>query len=164
MREREERRKVWLQARMHSDAGWSDVTVRNISKRGMEISAHQPITPGSYIEICRAPYTIVARIMWAAGDRLGARSQDPIDVNGLVAVATGEQPGRGKIGHIVDAPQTHERRSAARAGRSETVSSRLQFVTLAAVVAVAAFLIATQVSARLAAPLEKIRSALAGNA
>jgi hypothetical protein len=164
MREREERRKVLLQARMHSDAGWSDVTLRNISKRGMEISAHQPITPGSYVEICRAPYTIVARIVWVAGDRLGARSQDPIDVDGLVAAAAGEQPGTGKIGHIADAPQRLERRSAERAARNEALSSRLQFVALGAAVAVAAFLIAAQVSDRLAAPFEQVRSALAGKA
>ncbi|MDB5705242.1 MAG: hypothetical protein JWN66_2358 [Sphingomonas bacterium] len=165
MRQREERRKVLFRARMHSDAGWSDVVVRNISRRGMQISTSEPVRPGSYVEICRAPYRIVARIMWSANDQLGARSQDPIDVNGLIALAASGKAAAEKTGHTVEKgePRTHERRTAERAVDSRHLSSRLQFVSLAGAIVVAAFLLANVVSAGLGAPFARIESALAAH-
>lgn len=148
---------------MRSDAGWSDVVVRNISRRGMLISSNTPVKRGSYIEIRRAHFTIVARIMWAAKDRLGARTQDPIDIEGLIAAATGQQLA-GKAGDQAGARPAlaNERRAVDRAVQSRASGGRFQFLALIAAGAFVAFLIAERVGASLSAPFEQVRSALAG--
>jgi len=149
---------------MRSDAGWSDVVVRNVSRRGMLISCNQPIKRGSYIEIRRAHFTIVARIMWAAKDRLGARTQDPIDIEGLIAAATGQKIASGKTGDPAGGQPSlaNERRTVDRSTQSRDLGARFQFVALIAAAAFVAFLIAEQVGAGLSAPFERARSALAG--
>ena len=146
---------------MRSDAGWSDVVVRNISRRGMLISSNTPVKRGSYIEIRRAHHIIVARIMWAAKDRLGARTQDPIDIEGLIAAATGQQLA-GKTGDGARPALANERRAVDRAAQSRDSGARFQFLALIAAGAVVAFLIAERVGASLSAPFEQVRSALAG--
>lgn len=149
---------------MRSDHGWSDVVVRNVSRRGLLLAADIPATPGAYIEIRRAPFTIVARIVWAADQLMGVRLQDPIDIDGFVAVAARELPRSiGKVGHSGGGsrPILVERRSADRLADSRRDSSRFQFVTLGIVLACAALLIAQQVGERLSAPLDRVGSALA---
>jgi hypothetical protein len=163
MRNREERRKVLLRARMHSDAGWSDIAVRNISRRGMLICARQTLKPGDYVEIRRASYTIVARIVWAKDEQLGVRSQDPIDVGGLISVATGEQPGgTAKSGQLVTERRMADRQTTTdRIQQSRQLSSRFQFILLGAAAVAAAWTIATEIGGRLTAPLDRIRTTLA---
>ena len=149
-----------LRVRMRSDAGWSDAVVRNVSRRGMLIAANEPIKPGTYIEIRRLHHIIIARTMWSAKGRIGARTQDPIDVEGLIAAAAGLQnPGAPAVARPAHAP---DRRSADRAKQSRDHGARLQFVALICAGAFVAFLIAAQVSASLSAPFEQVRLALAG--
>lgn len=147
---------------MHSDAGWSDVTIRNISRRGFQISTSQPVKPGAYIELRRAHYTIVARIAWTADGKVGARSQDVIDVSGLLAVSIGKSPGDGGQASPPASPHTHERRSTPRHDVSRQRSSRLQFAAMIATVVAAAVMIASDMGTVLAQPLAAAKSALAG--
>lgn len=165
MRKRDERQKVMLSARMLSDKGWSDVAVRDLSPGGMMIVADTRLKPGKCIEIRRAPYTIVARIVWTNGKRIGLRAQDPIDVRGLIAVATGGSPdGLGKIAERRD-PGTgrlNERRAPDRPIDARVISSRFQFVLLIASMAISAWLIADSMGAWFAAPLKLVRQALGG--
>ena len=147
---------------MHSDAGWSDVTIRNISRRGFQISTSQPVKPGAYIELRRAHYTIVARIAWTADGKVGAQSQDVIDVSGLLAVSTGKSPGDGGQGSSPVLPLPHERRAVPRHEAGRQQSSRLQFAAMIATAAAAAFMIASDMATVLAQPLAAARSALAG--
>ena len=165
MRKREERRKVLFRVRLRSEAGWSDVVVRNISRRGMLISADPPPRPGTYIEIRRARHTIVARVMWAAGSSVGLRTQDPIDVDGLIAAAALEQAGGAESAgqrSRAEAPRTEERRAVKRDGEARQWSSHLQFGALAAAVAGAALLIASAVRDQLDTPFAAITAALGG--
>jgi hypothetical protein len=166
LRKREERRKVLLRVRLRSDTGWSDVLVRNISRRGMLISADPSLKPGAYIEIRRARYTIVARVVWSSGNSFGLRTQDPIDVDGLIAVAAIEQAGGADTATArsqPEAPRTHERRAVKRVEHARQISSHLQFGVLALALAVAAWLIASEVSNQLARPLDQVRAALGGS-
>jgi len=159
MLKREQRRRVMLPVLMRSDAGWSEAVVRDISRRGMLISSSLPFRRGTYVEVRRAEHIIVARIMWSVGGRAGARTQDPIDVDRLIGVATGAP---GSQGHG-EGPDLPERGLAERAGQSRDRSARLQFVALASAGALAALLLAEQVGASLAVPLHAIRVALAGD-
>ena len=170
MRQREQRRKVLIRARMRSDSGWSDVVVHDISRRGIGISASEPVKPGAYVEIRRASHRIVARIIWSSDRRVGARSQDPIDIDGLIAAAA--EAGRSPDGtgarsknppSAMPERRTTERRLTKRAERSRDLSSRLQFVALAALFGIAAVLIASNVNRLLAAPFERIRTSLSEN-
>lgn len=165
MRKREERRKVLLRVRLRSESGWSDVLVRNISRRGMLITADPSLKPGTYIEIRRARHTIVARVVWSAGGSVGLRTQDPIDVDGLIAAAALEQAGctdsagpRPEPG----VPPAYERRAVKRDGQARQWSSQLQFGLLAAALAFAALLIASEVRNQLATPFARITEALGG--
>ncbi len=148
---------------MRCDGGWSDVVVHNISRRGMLISSNLPVKRGAYIEIRRANHVIVARIMWNAKGRFGARTQDPIDIEGLIAAATGQQPA-GKTEYQAGARPAgaNDRRAVDRAAQSRNHGARFQFLALIAAGALVAFLIAEQVGAGLSAPFERARSALTG--
>lgn len=80
MRNREPRRNVYLKARMRQGSDWSDVTIRNVSARGMLLWAEEPPRPGTYLEICGPATTLVVRTMWSRDGYFGVRSQDRIDV------------------------------------------------------------------------------------
>ena len=86
---REPRRKVAVAARMRVDGKYSDVCIRDISSRGMMLQAATPPRPGTYIEILRAAHIVVARVVWASDRRFGIRSQDRIDIRGIVEATPG---------------------------------------------------------------------------
>jgi hypothetical protein len=84
-RAREERRTIFLKARLRTDAGWSEVSIGNISSRGLMFRAQTPPPRGSFIEIRHRSTTIVGRVAWSHGSRCGVRTQDQIDIQGLLA-------------------------------------------------------------------------------
>ena len=57
----------------------------HLSRRGLGIQAPDPPPRGSYVEVCRGPVVVVARVMWAKGHRAGLHSQDPIWIEGLLS-------------------------------------------------------------------------------
>jgi hypothetical protein len=61
-RAREERRTIFLKARLRTDAGWSAVSIGNISLRGLMFRAQTPPPRGSFIEIRHRSTTIVGRV------------------------------------------------------------------------------------------------------
>lgn len=84
MRAREPRRKVRFKARMRGDRGWADVTIRDLSSRGMLLSMETPPAVGSYVEICGPSTTLIARAVWVKGEYFGVRTQDRIDIDSLI--------------------------------------------------------------------------------
>jgi hypothetical protein len=164
MRNREHRRNIMLRAQLRSETGSSDVLVRNISPRGLLVSTNPSLKRGAYIEIRRDRQTIVARVMWAAGSFAGLRTQDPIDVDRLLAVTPNKAKGADKAGldSRSSTPGTQQRGPAKWIEHARIVSSRLQFGVLAATLAIAALLVAWAVNDQLAAPLHKVRTALGG--
>jgi len=76
MRPREDRRRVMISSRLRCGIQWRDAVIVNVSSRGVGLSAGSPPDPGSYVEIRRGAYLIVARVIWVNGVRFGVRTQD----------------------------------------------------------------------------------------
>ncbi len=72
-------------ARMRRGTGWGDVTIHNMSSRGLLATADEEFRPGTVIEIRRIHHIIVGRVVWAKGQYFGVRTQDKIDIDGIVS-------------------------------------------------------------------------------
>lgn len=149
-------------ARMRAGEAWSDVCIRNISSFGMLLESAEPPARGTYVEIRRGPHVVVARAIWRQGERFGVRTQDKIDINGLVAANT-TQPKRAADGEEVER-RSPERLTveqvAQRANRSRQISAAIQFGVIGIVALGAALLAASTVRDILAKPLSTIADKL----
>ena len=105
-RTREPRQPVRIGARLKSGRGWSDIVLRNVSARGVMGQCAAPPERGDYVEVRCGAYVIVARVAWAREDSFGARAQDLIALDDLIASAEGRSR------------QTDERRQQERAATS----------------------------------------------
>lgn len=84
---REERKTVFVRARLRTDQGWSDVTIGNVSSRGLMLQSTAALRRNEFIEVRYHHVTIVGRIVWSGGTRCGVRTQDCIDLAALLARA-----------------------------------------------------------------------------
>ena len=82
---REERRTILPRVRLRADAGWSEVTIVNVSSRGLMFRCPSPPERGSFIEIRHRGASIVGRVAWSRGSRCGIRTQDRLDIQELLA-------------------------------------------------------------------------------
>jgi hypothetical protein len=158
MEPREPRNKVLVRARMQCGARWQDVCILNYSARGLGLTCEEPPPRGTYLEIRRGPFVIVAKVAWCKGHRFGARTQDPV---AHVAIVGKVAPG-GRNGEVGDAV---ERRSAPRLMTPVRKESRergrsIEFAGMAIAVLAGAVVVADSAYAQLSRPLEQVRSAL----
>lgn len=84
---REDRRSVRIPARLYADASWTDVTIRNVSSRGMLLETSVPLKRGVYLEVRRGTAVIIARAVWTKGKKAGVRTQDIVLVDQLIKSA-----------------------------------------------------------------------------
>src|SRR3546814_12398382 len=84
LRSREKRAAACIKARMRADDGWSDVTIYNVSSRGLMARLGSPPVKGSYVEIWHRNVCVVGQVRWAQGGRFGILSQDKIDISALL--------------------------------------------------------------------------------
>ncbi len=153
-----------LRARMRYGADWGDVLIHNMSSRGLLATADVDCPPGTIIEIRRIHHVIVGRVVWQNGGYFGVRTQDRIDIDGIVAA----KPPTHKPG----AEPVSDRRAATRRGMSiadrEAGSQRFarafQFVVMIAVGGTAALLLAGEVGGLLSRPFAVIGAHLDGSA
>ena len=154
MRKREDRVPVAIAARMRAGAGWTDIVIRNVSPRGMLVRAGCPTTPGTYVEIRRGRLVVAARAVWANGDMVGIRLQDPIQLDALC----------GGVARMPDndaAPIAAPARSLrALADRSREHGRMLQYLLLLIGTAVAAAALAFAVAGTLSSPFDAVRTSL----
>lgn len=160
MTKREPRRKVLVRARMRLGNDWSDVTIRNMSSRGLMAQAVDAPVTGSYVEIRRGRQIVIGRTVWCNGQNFGVRTQDRIDVEAIVT----EVPQRPQGDHAErrDAATRHAPSAAQRLERSRRISSAAQFLAIGAIGVAAAFYVAQSVFNLLSAPLTAVRAALGG--
>ena len=161
---REPRRTVILKARMRDGDGWRAVTICNISSRGLMAKCPAPPAKGGYIEVRHRSVCIVGRVVWSQGSRFGIRTQDKIDIAGLLDASAQKGNGTG------EAAGTAERRSTARpdpdlsariaASRHFARAFDWSIIVLACVVG-ASFIFGAA-STALKAPMQKVAAALAG--
>lgn len=163
LKPREERKTVFVHARVRNDVGWSDVTIGNVSSRGLMLQSTAPLRRNDFVEVRYRQVCIVGRIVWVGGTRCGVRTQDQIDVAGLLSRAptrrrkSGEE--RRAIARKLEAP----RRKAADTAESSRRTARLFDWAIIAIGggATAAFVAQLMFSA-LDAPLTRIGVALGG--
>lgn len=158
MRTRDPRRNVYLKARMRQGSDWSDVTIRNISSRGMLLWAEEAPRPGSYLEICGPATTLVVRAVWARDGYFGVRSQDKIDIESAIS---------GGRWRCVDPSPAQQRRPGANDVAVHHDSSRhrgasYEFGALLLCALAVAILSAMFLHGFLAAPFAKVASKLGG--
>jgi hypothetical protein len=160
VKQREQRQKVMIRARMRSGVVWHDVAILNLSKGGLGIQAADPPLRGAYVEICRGRHVIIARVMWTKGHRAGLKSQDPIWTDSLLA-----EPSNDRSETATAAAPTVERRQKPRSVQRRHEHSRpaaraMEFACLSLGGAAMALLAFGLVEDALAQPLSRIETAL----
>jgi hypothetical protein len=164
---REARKAVCITARMRNANGWSDVTIHNVSSRGLMARAQSPASKGDYIEICRGHVAITGRVVWSNGSSFGVRSREAIDLAALegrpeagATRAAGERRTVGREAMLKPRPVD----LAARAEQSRRIGQALQWTMLAVAVAVGSIMVMQAAFTALSAPLRQVRAALAVSA
>jgi hypothetical protein len=156
MKKREPRRRVMLPARMRLDGRWIDVSIRNLSSRGMQITAQQPVDRGAYVEIRRGRHVVIGRAVWRQGDSFGLQAQDRIDLDGIT-----DRPEATAALQPNGAPERRWRpRPTYDPGRSARWGSHMQAAGLGLVALAAAFTVAQTAHQTLRAALGDASQAL----
>ena len=78
-RQREARHVVQLRARMQIDGPLVDVSIRNISSRGMMLESPRPPRVGEYVELF-GTVTAVGRVVWKDQNSFGISTRDRVNV------------------------------------------------------------------------------------
>ena len=143
-------------ARVRLGCRWDDACILNISSRGLLIHAKEPLQRGTYVELRRGPYVIVARVVWGEGARAGLQAQDRMPVEQLVTLAAPPpQPASDGGGMRIERrarPRSHE--------RSRQLGRAMEFACFAAIGLLAATAALALVVDTLARPLAQVRAAL----
>lgn len=162
MKTREPRRKVMISARLRDGFGWTNVRILNVSSRGLLL--HAPKTPdrGAYVEVCRGPHRIVARVMWVHQDRFGVYTQDAVAID---AIAGGGEVATPRAESLTLDRRSKRRRPTAeeRGERSRQWASAMQFLWIAGFGAAAATLAFGTVKGALSGPLSIVSAELSQN-
>lgn len=162
MKAREPRHKVFVRARMNCAGTWQDITIQNVSKRGL-LGRPADTVPkrGDYVEVRRGALKIVARVVWAAGPLFGARTQDVIDIAALTATRTAPAAVTTEAGVPVverrDRPRVEEI-----AARSQRRAAAFQHAVLLAGIVAIAFVIGATLFDVLDRPFATVSDALGG--
>lgn len=137
---REPRKTTFIQARVLTDAGWSDATIRNLSSGGMmiEMASGAP-RRGSYVELRRASSVLVARVIWSAANRCGVSTRERINIAALE-----QGKGEGAVAAGGDR-RLLPRQSAARDYDGAAVGRRIEAVVLAIALSLASLALALTV-------------------
>jgi len=84
LRQREERLRTLLPARMRSQSGWSDACILNISSGGLLVYSPGEATIGSSVEIRRGANLIIAHVVWRRNQRIGLCSHGRVPIHHLL--------------------------------------------------------------------------------
>jgi hypothetical protein len=150
-----------IQARMRNGAHWSDALILNMSSKGLLVRSDQSPNRGSYLEIRRGSYVIVARVVWSDVGRFGVQTQDLIPADSLITDPDAT---------AVSAPSTaigqRDRRTTPRPVETRHDSSRqnaraLEFAAISFGCALVAVLIGSAMAEVVAAPLHAAQTVLA---
>lgn len=148
---------------MRCGADWGDVTIHNMSSRGLLATSETECRTGTIVEIRRIHHVIVGRVVWQKGLYFGVRTQDRIDIDGIVAA----RPPAHKPDRSGADRRTTDRPTASIADReagSRRFARAFQFAVAIAVVGVVALILASEVGGVLSRPFAVIGAHLDGSA
>lgn len=160
---REERKALILAARMQADQGWRDVTVRNVSSRGMMLSCNMPPPRNSYVEIRYRTSCIVGRVIWSNAGSFGIRSQDTIDLSTMLSKSTGPAVRATDRGRTRGSSRESVQMRALPAADASRILARLfDWSAISLAVGLGALAIADLAGLALRQPIEAAEMALSG--
>ena len=158
---REQRRIVLVPGRMRRDSGWSDVTICNLSSRGLMARCENAPPRGAFIEVRRGTSCIVGQVRWSHGTFFGVQARERIDIPSVLEQTARESAASAERRTL----PRDDAKPAKRAPRSEEDSRRwahmFEWLTIAAVGLVLAGFVVSEVHSVLSAPLAEARNALA---
>lgn len=157
MRERESRVVTMLAARVRMGDDWRDVTILNVSRRGLMLRAEQTLPRGSYIEVRRASTVIVGRVVWHRDAQCGVRAQDVIDLPGLMA-AKNAGPKSWKQGE--EDRRKSDRRPATASYLHVATGRQLQFAAVILAILCSCILLTKMVASSFNAAMDRIEHTL----
>lgn len=163
-KQRETRQIVYLNARLRGDGGWANVTICNVSSRGLMGRCNDPPAKGEFVEIRRGTSCIVGHVRWSQGIRFGLRSQDRICVAALLEDRPEKASGaeRRVAERAADQPRT-QASSIQRNEQSRQLARLIEWCVISATALAGAGLLVIQVKETLSRPLEQTQQALAGS-
>jgi hypothetical protein len=82
---RARRRLTFVKAKLLKGDGWQDVQIGNVSSTGLLVRLAEPPPIGETVEIRHRGCCLVGKVIWAARSRMGIASNEPIDVDALLA-------------------------------------------------------------------------------
>jgi hypothetical protein len=154
---RSPRTTIHLSARLRDNNGWSEVTIRNVSPRGLLLHGAGLPRRGAFIELQSDRIAIVGEVRWSIGGRCGVRVRENIDVDRLLGRTPCES--RGTAPKLVSA-RVRSVDAAARAAGSQMAARLIDALLLTGAVIVGAFLIGGMVAAFLARPFGQLAAHL----
>ena len=155
MKQREERLPVSVPARYRGDQGWEDAIILNLSEHGLCFKSSKRVRSGHYLELRRGSHVIVARVVWSAEGKCGARTQDVIPVFDIINDHPAE---RKKFGLAVVDRRTAPRPQAP--GWQRFVGQKMEYLTIGAVALLAAAGIGHSVYTALSVPMAAVKTVL----
>jgi hypothetical protein len=139
---------------MRHGTAWDDISILDISSRGMCLRGRQVPPRGAYVELRRGRHKIVARVVWAIDQKFGVVAQDLIVIDAVIS-----DPDRAPTN-----PPAVERRAnprlETRADRSRFVARALQCTVFALIGVASALVAAGLVGDVLGTPLLAVSQAL----
>lgn len=149
----EDRQRVSIRARLRGAGPEREVCILNVSSRGIRAMAADPPSRGDFVELVVGNHSLVGQVKWSSARRFGMVLREPISV---FALLTGEN---GAI-TLRQRNAATEQRRARSDDRSGFVHKLLLGVFVTA--AIAAALYFADIAGEGLAPLQDVRSALAG--
>lgn len=150
---------------MRIDGDWFDVSIRNLSSRGLMAKTNAAVTQRSYVELHRGDQTVIGRVVWTRGDLFGLRTQDRIDIAGMMGRAqTGrvEQSTAGTAMVIERRAKPRDGSSSDRAELSRAFGAKFQFIAIGAAGAFASVAAAAAIARLLHGAVAPTMAALGG--
>lgn len=162
---REERRALLLSARMLAEQGWRDVTVCNVSSRGMMLRSEDPPDRNAFVEIRHRNACIVGRVIWSRGTCFGIRTQDRVDLCELLSQsppAPRKLDVERRLSPRSESPSLFQMRALPLEDSSRVFARLLDWCAIVFAVALGAIFVADIASEALQEPLGEVRHALHG--
>lgn len=147
---------------MRSEAGHSDICIRDISSRGMLVQAATAPPRGTYVEILRPGGSVTARVVWSKDRRFGLQSRDRIDMDAILDRRRTQRAGDSTV-PAVQMGEPQRAPALARGVMSRHISSSIQFGFLVMLAAIGAMTLGAGIYAGLSGALGSVSAALAAN-